>query len=333
MEPLVTIVTITFNLIKAGREHTFRQCVESIHNQTYKNIEHIIIDGASSDGTIDLLEEYTQKGWIKYYSEPDTGIYNAFNKGIDKANGEYIAFVNSDDYYHSTRGVEESIKALLNHNADYSYADDYLLDEPKPHKSKIRKARIHRIFHRMPFCHQTMFCKKSTLLEIGKFDETFKSAGDYDLVMRLFLSKKYKGVFVPHVFCTFRMGGESNLNEETSQEECVQIFQKHYSQFYSLTRLDAIIMFCNIKTPIKLLSKLFEYFSFKQKILFLLFYITKLILHYRRQLIQLRIHLKPNRGGVCAEADNRLRLFNFYFIPPKPEHCRFKQFQKDGYLE
>ena len=109
MKPLVTVVTITFNLIKAGREKTFRQSLESIHNQTYKNIEHIIIDGASQDGTIELLEEYAQKGWIKYYSESDTGIYNAFNKGIDRANGEYIVFVNSDDFYGCKFVIELSV--------------------------------------------------------------------------------------------------------------------------------------------------------------------------------------------------------------------------------
>jgi len=80
--PLVTIVTITFNLIKAGREKTFRQCLESVHNGTYKNVEHIVIDGASKDGTLDLIKEYANKGWVKYISEPDSGIYDAMNKGV-----------------------------------------------------------------------------------------------------------------------------------------------------------------------------------------------------------------------------------------------------------
>ena len=92
--PKVTIVTVVYNLIENGREQYFRQCLESVHKQLYQNIEHIVIDGASNDGTIDLLEEYNKKGWIKYYSEPDTGIYDAMNKGIEKATGKYIVFLN-----------------------------------------------------------------------------------------------------------------------------------------------------------------------------------------------------------------------------------------------
>ena len=105
INPVVTIITITYNLIKDGREAYFRECVESVHNQCYGNFEHIIIDGASDDGTIDLLNEYAQKGWIKYYSEPDNGIYNAMNKGIEKANGKYIVFLNSDDYFSSVTAI------------------------------------------------------------------------------------------------------------------------------------------------------------------------------------------------------------------------------------
>lgn len=319
MKPLVTVVTITFNLIKAGREKTFRQSLESIHNQTYKNIEHIIIDGASQDGTIELLEEYAQKGWIKYYSESDTGIYNAFNKGIDRANGEYIVFVNSDDFYHSKFGIEKSVEALLESGATYSYADDYLLNEEKPSKSKIRKAKIHRIFHRMPFCHQTMFTKKSLFEEIGKFDETYRSAGDYEFIIRAFL-RGHKGVKVNHNFCTFRMGGESNINEKISHQECIRIFQEKYAQFYPLTKHQAIKMFLTFCTPFKLLVKLIQFFDFKQLVCFSGFYARKAALSYRRELLQLRTSSK----------DTRLRILGKFFIEPKEIHSSFKD---DGYID
>jgi len=81
-KPTVTVVTITYNLINAGRKEFFRQCVESVHNQTYENIEHIVIDGASTDGTLDLIKEYADKGWFTYYSEKDTGVYEAMNLKI-----------------------------------------------------------------------------------------------------------------------------------------------------------------------------------------------------------------------------------------------------------
>ena len=123
MQPKVTIVTITYNLLEANREKTFRQCVESVHNQTYENIEHIVIDGASNDGTIELLKEYADKNWLTYYSEPDTSIYNAMNKGLAKATGEYITFLNSDDFYHNLEGISKTVKTIVNSNADFVYSD------------------------------------------------------------------------------------------------------------------------------------------------------------------------------------------------------------------
>lgn len=120
-QPKVTVVTPTFNLIEGGREKFFQQCIESVHNQTYQNIEHLIIDGASTDGTLELLQKYEKKGWIKCYSEPDEGMCDAMNKGIRKASGEYVAILNSDDFY-TKNAIELSVKALLENNADYSYA-------------------------------------------------------------------------------------------------------------------------------------------------------------------------------------------------------------------
>ena len=95
--PKVTIVTITYNLIKAGRTDSFKQAVESVHRQNYDNIEHIIIDGASTDGSKELIEEYVKKKWVICFSEPDKGIYDAMNKGLQKATGDYVWFINAGD--------------------------------------------------------------------------------------------------------------------------------------------------------------------------------------------------------------------------------------------
>ncbi len=109
---LVTIVTATYNLFKAGRSEYFRQCAESVHAQTYGHIEHIVVDGASTDGTLGLLKEYEDKGWLRVFSEPDKGIYDAFNKALARARGKYIAFLNSDDWWHDATGVEQSVHML-----------------------------------------------------------------------------------------------------------------------------------------------------------------------------------------------------------------------------
>lgn len=224
--PLVTIITVTFNLIKADREKTFRQCVESVHNQTYKNIEHIIIDGASIDGTLNLIQEYVDKGWIKYISEPDSGIYNAMNKGIKIANGKYIAFLNSDDFYHNLDAVKISINALENNLADFSFADFIVLSKDKEY---IEKGKIERFIYIMPFGHLTMFAKTSVVKNENGFDEQFEMPADYDLIIRLIM-KDYKSIHVDSNIATYRLGG-LGCNTDHS-DEITKIYLKNYSKFY-----------------------------------------------------------------------------------------------------
>ncbi len=236
MSALVSVVTITYNIINAGRKEFLRQCIESVHNQTYGNIEHIVIDGASTDGTVELIREYADKGWLTYYSEPDKGIYDAMNKGIEKATGKYIAFLNSDDFWHDPRGVEESVKYLEKENADFSYAACYYLDE-NGNCIGCLKPQIGSFYVRMPFSHQTMFTKREKMLELGKFDDSLKSAADYDFVYRLILSGA-KGVQAPLNFTSFRFIGISSIQADASAKECEKILEKFFSQ-YGFSREDS----------------------------------------------------------------------------------------------
>lgn len=269
-KPLVTIVTITFNLKKNGREETFRQCLESVHNQTYKNIEHIVIDGASTDGTIDLIKEYADKGWVKYISEPDTGIYNAMNKGIKMAKGKYIAFLNSDDFYHGKEGVAKTVEALEESQADFSYAPTIMLDEDGKNDEKHPHCRpnIKNVFYVMPFCHQTMFTRRDILLKENLFDDSFKSAGDYDLVIRLCL-KRYKSVFVKDVFTTYRWGGFSIALNDISIKEVSKTYFKNYSKLTKISKDDCNRIYCTsyINIPLDLavkLEKCNDYFDYNR---------------------------------------------------------------------
>lgn len=270
-EPLVTIVTITFNLIKACREDSFRRCLESVHNQTYKNIEHIVVDGASKDKTVDLLDEYATREWIKYISETDSGIYDAMNKGIKMAKGKYIAFLNSDDYFHGKNGIENSVIALEESGAAFSYAPVRIIDEQgiinKNHPHAFPK--ISDIFHQMPFCHQTMFTRRDVLINEGLFDaQNFKSAGDYDLIIRLCL-KRYKSVYVADMFTTYTWGGFSITNSALSIKEVTDLYYKNYSKICSITREECRKMYAKhyVNLPRKLADKLKdnkEYFDFKE---------------------------------------------------------------------
>ena len=134
-KPLVSIITVCYNLVSGGRVPHFKQCITSVLEQTYTNIEHIVIDGGSQDGTVELLKsiieqtEKTKPGTLRYISEPDNGIYDAMNKGINVAKGKYIAFLNSDDFWHETNGVELSVAALESSNAAFSYAPRTVVSE------------------------------------------------------------------------------------------------------------------------------------------------------------------------------------------------------------
>lgn len=228
-KPKVTVITITYNLINAGRKEHFRQCVESVRNQTYENIEHIIIDGASSDGTLDLIDEYAHKGWLTCYSEKDNGVYDAMNKGIDQSHGDYINFLNSDDYFNNPDGIKLSLQSLLETDADYSFAKCVYINIQGEYLG-IFNPVIESFLFRMPFCHQTMLIKKRTILNLDKFDENFNSAADFDFVMRLCLSGA-KFVEVPLNFVSYRLGGLSDANQKQSINECAKSCIKNLTQF------------------------------------------------------------------------------------------------------
>lgn len=268
-KPLVTIVTITFNLIKADRKKFFRQCLESVHNQTFKNIEHIIIDGASTDGTIDLIKEYAEKGWITYISEPDSGIYNAMNKGIKLAKGKYIAFLHSDDYYHNSDAVSLSIEALEKESADFSYANYIEIDNEK---KRIMKGYLETFLHTMPFGHPTMFTKTSVLRTENGFNEKYKIAADYDLIIRLIL-KDYRFVYIDNEIMSFRLGGLCCITDHS--DEIALIYKENYP-FYVFSNSEQAKQIFKTVIPEDFLNK-FREFAVKQK--FKNIDVDKLIIH------------------------------------------------------
>lgn len=229
-QPLVTVVTVEKNVYKCGRADTFRQCIESVHNQIYPNIQHLVIDGASEDGTLNMLDEYSKLGWLEYFSEPDTGMYEAMNKGIRMAKGKYIVFLNTDDYFHNSKAISESVYSLENSQADFSFASNRLLSESGICDS-IRKPEIGSFVAQMPFCHQTMFAKKSVLVEVGLFNEDYKSSADYDLVLRVILGG-YKYVEVETDIVTYRRGGVSESQQQRADEEKRNIFKRLYKKYY-----------------------------------------------------------------------------------------------------
>lgn len=221
-QPLVSIITVIYNVISAGRKNAFLQCLESVHFQDYPNIEHVIVDGASNDGTLELLKEYEQLGWITYHSSPDKGIYDAMNKGIMLAKGKYVALLNSDDCYHDSKGVSSSVEALERTGATFSYA-------PRNYDDKDGKficeesASIGVFAQLIPFSHPTMFTKKEALIKYNMFDsERYKLAADYDLILKMILNGE-QPVYVARNFTSFRAGGASNDSLGAQEMEAIRL--------------------------------------------------------------------------------------------------------------
>lgn len=216
--PVVTVVTVCFNLLKNERRSCFAQCLSSVQRQDYPNIEHLVIDGASQDGTVGMLREYEQKGYLRLISEPDSGIYDAMNKGIRQARGKYVVFLNSDDFWHDEKAVSASVEALERTDAAFSYAPRTIVREDGSFLC-TESAALGVFPCLMPFCHQTMFTRRDVLQQMQGFDSLrYRSAADYELVLRILLNG-FRGVYVPLNFTSFRLGGFS-AEDTLSQCEC-----------------------------------------------------------------------------------------------------------------
>lgn len=263
--PLVTVVTVTYNLIKHGRKDLIIQNLESVYNQSYKNVEHIIIDGASTDGTLELLKPYADSGWIKIYSEKDTGIYDAMNKGIDRAQGKYVAFLNSDDFYHNLNGIELAIKKLEENHVDFAFGTVRCV-ENKGENIRVFYPCEKSVMASMPFSHQGVFCRRDVLYQ-ERFDTQFKLAADYDLILRLYL-KNYKRAQIEAEIATYRMDGLSGNHYEDCVADYKRVYEKHYNQLIPEKYYDGMIRHNIIPTKIK--KKFRKIFLHKQIVISLL---------------------------------------------------------------
>lgn len=180
--PLISIITITYNAVK-----TIEETILSVINQTYPNIEYIIIDGGSTDGTIDIIKKYEShiSHWI---SEPDKGIYNAMNKGIELAHGKWINFMNSGDTFYDKKTLENiRFSKIKNENIKVIYGDTLLI--LKSGKAEYKKAlQPQKMKRQIICCHQSLFISTENKEEI-KFNEYYKLSSDYNTLYNI--HKKY----------------------------------------------------------------------------------------------------------------------------------------------
>ncbi len=221
----ISIVTVIFNPIKNGRRETLLQAIDSVYNQDYTNKEHIIIDGNSNDGTVDLLQELKSLGKITHFiSEPDTGIYDAMNKGINLATGDYVGFLNSDDYYFDMQAFQKISNTIQGY--DYLYGSIKIENTSGIIDGEFTPSKD-RFLTRMPFSHQSLIVKKSLFHEFNNFDTSFKMAADYDFIIRMMLNGK-KGILLPYALSVFRLGGISDINLDEIKQEKIKSWIKNY---------------------------------------------------------------------------------------------------------
>lgn len=212
--PKVSIITVCYNSVC-----TITDTIESVIRQSYPNIEYIIVDGDSTDGTVDIIKKY-EKNIAKWVSEPDKGIYNAMNKGIRMATGEIVGIINSDDYYADTNTVLSVITLYReNHNAEIIYGDVKYLDIDKGityiNKSLDDPRKFK--FGTMPICHPATFVTMKTYNDIGLFNEIFQNSSDYEFILRC-IHKGKAFVKVNNIFTLMRSGGASTKYLKTFSE-------------------------------------------------------------------------------------------------------------------
>lgn len=206
--PLLTVIVAIYN-----GAATLQQCLDSVAQQTYANKELIVIDGGSHDGTVDLLLANSEL--ISYWiSEPDRGIYNAWNKGLAKAKGEWICFLGADDFFWDARVLERVAEQLVTLPSDVrvAYGQIMLLNNdgeclfPVGEPWGSIKERFKQI---MCIPHQGVMHRRSLFAQYGKFDDSFRIAGDYEFLLREL--KSSDAVFIPDIILTgMRHGGVSS---------------------------------------------------------------------------------------------------------------------------
>ena len=220
-QPLVTIITVCWNSAA-----TIEQTFHSVFRQTYSNIEYIVIDGGSTDGTLELIKKYEDK--IDYYvAEGDRGLYHAMNKGVELASGDYLLILNSDDWYEDDC-VERLWSALKHSRADFSCALASWID---------RNGNFIRVLERMPYDesmrfgnslrHELMFISKDIYNTIGNYDESFPIIADFDFSLRL-LDAGYTLYEIGCPLLNFRVTGTSNTNWEKLDAEHYRLLKKQF---------------------------------------------------------------------------------------------------------
>jgi len=248
-KPLMSVITVVYN----GQEN-LDQTISSVLDQTYDNIEYIIIDGGSRDGTLGIIHKYDDK--IDYsVSEPDGGIYGAMNKGASLATGDYISYINADDWYNNDT-IQSVVSAIDNNNIDYLFGNVDIYSDNALHHTL--KEQFEQYKFNTPFGHPALFVQTHHLLTTP-FNTHYKVIADYDFILEL-IAKKLNHYYLDQSLSNFRLGGISssaNLNKEK--------FRLYYTRFGLIRAVYSYLLATHspLIQPINAIIHLFRYLSKK----------------------------------------------------------------------
>jgi glycosyltransferase involved in cell wall biosynthesis len=226
--PLISIITVVYNGAK-----TLEQTIQSVINQTYNNIEYIIIDGGSTDGTLDIIKEY-ENHISQWVSEPDKGLYDAMNKGISIANGELIGMINSDDWYEDN-AVELIADAYQKHSEKRIFHGDRfdVLENGTKSIRKFHPSKFKFLYYGMTYNHPSMFIHRD-IYKKSFYNINLKALSDYEFVLKQFLKNKNSFHYVPKTYVNYRLTGISaNTHWKESSKD---IFKIRRTSGFSITK-------------------------------------------------------------------------------------------------
>ena len=209
----VSIITTVLN-----SAHTIGDCILSVISQNFNNIEYIVIDGGSNDGTIDIIKKYEDK-ITRWISEKDNGIYDALNKGIRLATGDIIGFLHSDDLYYDNNVISDVVEVFTDSKVDSCYGDLVYVDRNNTDRLiRYWKAGTYKRssfkYGWMP-PHPTFFCKRDVYEKYGLFNLSFPLAADYELMLRFLYKYEVSTEYIQKVLIKMRVGGTSRPGSYT----------------------------------------------------------------------------------------------------------------------
>ena len=240
----VSIITSCYN-----REKTIRGAVESVLAQDYPDIEYIIVDGASKDQSAQIIREAIagHEDKVKFISEPDHGMYEAINKGIRMATGDYIGLVHSDDFLYSSHTISDIAKRLKETHADFLYGDGLFVN-PENTDKVVRKwiggtYRLWKVRHGWLPLHPTCYIRREVMEKLGGYDESYMIAADTDLLVRYLLDNHVKTDYLKKYIVRMRMGGMSTDNSRRAKmwKEDIRVYSSHGFKHVTLTKIEKML--------------------------------------------------------------------------------------------